>query len=379
MTPKERVLATFEHEPTDKVPIHHVGFSGKIASAILGREVFVGFGIQRWREANALWQGEEAHRTFIEKSIKDAFEVARATEQDILRLQYWRLPEKPTKKIDKFTFLYGDPKVSWRIMKFHPFSELYGVVEEYPKRKITLKDIKNIVLKMEEQLDYAPPFPDVSEERDLIKAFGDEYVVRVHGGFIQVPLNSIWLAAIVSKPDLVARYLDVQLELTLRRIRALSKAGAKLIFGGGDMAGNDGPFYSPKAFRELMVPRLRRIAEECHKYGMYYLFASDGNLWPIADDLFGRTGIDGYYEIDRRAGMDLEKLKKRFPDLVLVGNISSYTLTEGSKYDVVKETLSCLKVAKRYGGIIVGVSNAILPTTPIENVMAMIETIKKYR
>ncbi|HIE14382.1 TPA: hypothetical protein EYP70_03830, partial [Candidatus Bathyarchaeota archaeon] len=97
------------------------------------------------------------------------------------------------------------------------------------------------------------------------------------------------------------------------------------------------------------------------------------------DDLFRRTGIDGYYEIDRRAGMDLEKLKKRFPNLVLVGNISSYTLTQGSKYDVVKEALSCLKVAKRYGGIIVGVSNAILPTTPIENVMAMIETVRKYR
>ncbi|HIE13902.1 TPA: hypothetical protein EYP70_01375, partial [Candidatus Bathyarchaeota archaeon] len=290
MNPKERVLATFEHEPTDKVPIHHVGFSGKIASAILGREAFVGFGIQRWREANALWEGEEAHRTFIEKSIKDAFEVARATEQDILRLQYWRSPEKPTQKIDKFTFLYGDPKVSWRIMKFHPLSEIYEVVEEYPKRKITLKDLKNIVLKMEEQLDYASSFHEVSEERDLIKKFGDKYVVRVHGGFIQVPLNSIWLAAVVSKPDLVARYLDVQLELALRRIRALSKAGAKLIFGGGDMAGNDGPFYSPKAFRELMVPRLRRIADECHKYGMYYLFASDGNLWPIADDLFRRTG-----------------------------------------------------------------------------------------
>ncbi|RJS85996.1 hypothetical protein CW702_00190 [Candidatus Bathyarchaeota archaeon] len=379
MTPKERVLATFEHETTDKIPVHHVGFSGRVASAILGREAYVGFGIQRWREACFLLKGEEEHRKFLERSINDAFEVATATEQDILRLQYWRLKEKPTKRIDDYTFLYGDLKGSWRIMKFHPYSELYGVVDEYPKNKVTFRSIKETVERAEERLDEAPKIPDVSEERMLIERFGKEYAVRVHGGFIQVPLNSTWLAAVVSKPELVERYLDVQLELALRRIRALADAGAKLIFGGGDMAGNDGPFYSPKAFRRLMVPRLQKIAEECHKYGMYYLFASDGNLWPIADDLFGRTGVDGYYEIDRRAGMDLGKLRKRFPNLVLIGNISSYTLTEGTRDDVIKETLSCLREARRSRGIIVGVSNAVLPSTPIDNVFAMIETLRRYR
>jgi len=325
MTPKERVLATFEGELTDKVPVHHVGFSSKAAQMILGREAYVGFGIQRWREARALWEGEEAHRRFLERSLRDAYELAEATDQDILRLQYWRLKERPTRKVDDYTFFYGDPEGAWRLMKFHPSFELYGVVDQHPKERTTFESIKETVFEMEEMLDEAPSTPDISEERNLIETFGDRYAVRVHGGFLQVPLKSTWLAAVVAKPNLIARYLDVQTELALRRIRALADAGAKFIFGGGDMAGNDGPFYSPRAFRELMVPRLRIIAEECHKYGMYYLFASDGNLWPIADDLFGRTGVDGYYEIDRRAGMDLAKLRRRFPELVLVGNISSHT------------------------------------------------------
>ncbi|KYH41659.1 MAG: hypothetical protein AYL32_003590 [Candidatus Bathyarchaeota archaeon B26-2] len=379
MTPKERVLATFEGEPTDKVPVHHVGFSSKAAQMILGREAYVGFGIQRWREARALWEGEEAHRRFLERSLRDAYELAEATDQDILRLQYWRLKERPTRKVDDYTFFYGDPEGAWRLMKFHPSFELYGVVDQHPKERTTFESIKETVFEMEEMLDEAPSTPDISEERNLIETFGDRYAVRVHGGFLQVPLKSTWLAAVVAKPNLIARYLDVQTELALRRIRALADAGAKFIFGGGDMAGNDGPFYSPKAFRELMVPRLRIIAEECHKYGMYYLFASDGNLWPIADDLFGRTGVDGYYEIDRRAGMDLAKLRRRFPELVLVGNISSHTLSEGTREEVIRETLSCLREAKRSRGIIVGVSNCVLPSTPEENVKAMIETIRRNR
>jgi len=100
MTPRERILATFEHEPTDKVPIHHIGFSGDAASKILGREAYVGGGIQQWRESKALWDGEEAHREFLKRSIEDAFEVAKATDQDIIRFHYWRLPLKPTRKID---------------------------------------------------------------------------------------------------------------------------------------------------------------------------------------------------------------------------------------------------------------------------------------
>ena len=117
----------------------------------------------------------------------------------------------------------------------------------------------------------------------------------------------------------------------------------------------------------------------CRKHGMLYSYASDGNLWPVAEDLFEKSGIDGYHEIDRRAGMDLGKLKERFPRLTLLGNISSHTLHTGTKEAVIRETLSCLEAAKQYGGIIVGSSNYPVPQTPMENFWAMIETIQKYR
>ena len=89
--------------------------------------------------------------------------------------------------------------------------------------------------------------------------------------------------------------------------------------------------------------------------------------------------IDGYYEIDRRAGMDLGRLRERFPDLVLIGNVSSHTVHLGSRGEVIAEALSCLEEARRNGGIIVGTSNYFVPHTPVENVLALIEAIRQYR
>ncbi|MDI6828496.1 MAG: hypothetical protein QME62_08450, partial [Armatimonadota bacterium] len=115
MTPKERIIASLEHKPVDKVPIYHCSISSRMASLLLGREAYVGGGIQQWREAVALWNGPEAHREFIERTRRDAIDVAKALDVDMVRPSYWRMAKKPTKRIDEYTFLYGDPDASWEI------------------------------------------------------------------------------------------------------------------------------------------------------------------------------------------------------------------------------------------------------------------------
>ncbi len=380
MSPLERVMAAFEHKDYDKVPIYHIGFSSQVASVILGREAYVGGGIQQWREACALWQGADAHAEFLERSFQDALDLALTLDQDIVRISYWRLPKKPSQRLDEYTFLYGDLNGSYQVMRFDPETELYQVVDERPCPAENFEDLKRMVEEAERSLDnYRPTPEDFAFEVRAQEKIGQERLVRVNAAGLRIPWEGVWLEAVAAEPELVARWLDVQVERALRVIPLLANLGFRCIWGGGDFASEQGPFYSPKSFRELMLPRLQRITNACHKHGLFYLFGSDGNLWLVADDLFGASGVDGYFEIDRRAGMDLGQLRRRFPDLTLVGNIASYTLHQLTKDDVVAETLSCLEEAHRSGSIIVGCSNYILPSTPLENVMAMIETIQKYR
>jgi hypothetical protein len=89
--------------------------------------------------------------------------------------------------------------------------------------------------------------------------------------------------------------------------------------------------------------------------------------------------VDGYFEIDRDAGMDLRRLRQAFPHLTLIGGISSRTLHRGTRQEVVAQVLDALQAARELGSIIVGVSNYPLPGTPAENILAMLETIRDNR
>lgn len=383
MLPKERVRAAFEKAPTDRVPVHHVGFSSQVASMILGREAYVGGGIQQWREACALWQGEDAHREFLERSLRDAVELAVVADEDLVRLEYWRMPQKPSLRRDEYTFVYGDPDGDHVVYWFDPETEVYSITERHgPENVISDFDaLQKHVAALETALaDWTPTDESFANVREWIEKYGTERSIRVHAGYVAIPYDlPVWLEAILMRPDLIGRYLDTQAERFIRSLPHLAAAGAEYLFGGGDFAANTGPFYSPRAFHELMLPRLKRMTDACHAHGMFYLFASDGNLWPVADDLFGASGVDGYYEIDGRAGMDLDRLRERFPHLTCVGNLSSHTLHRGTPEEVAAEVELCMAAAGRHGGIVVGLSNYGMPGTPPENLEAMLEAIERLR
>ena len=379
MNGKERVTAAFQHQQTDVVPVCHIGFSSDIASALLGREAFVGGGSQQWREARALWRGKDAHQEFLERSFRDAIDVALAVDNDIVRPSYWRYPSQPTRQLDEYTYLYehGD-EGNWKVLNYDPVTEQTHIVDYVTKE--SAEDLEAVVEAEEKEIEgYQPSEDRFAFEIQAHRLVGHERVIRVGAGSVGIPYRQLWLEATLLRPDLVHRHLAVQVERAARNIPFLASRGFRYFFAGIDFAGNDGPMYSPKTFANLFLPALQRVSEICHQHGGAHLFASDGNIWPVANVLFGTAGIDGYYEIDRRAGMDLESLREQFPALVLLGNVSSHTVHLGSKQEVIAEAMSCLELAKRTTGVIVGTSNYFVPHTPIENVMALIETIREHR
>jgi hypothetical protein len=383
VTAKERVLATLQHRPTDVVPVHHVGFSSDVASAILGREAYVGGGIQQWREAVAHWTGPDEHAEYVERCYRDAVDLALATGSDVLRVSYWRYDRKPTKRIDENTFLYEyGPESDWRVLHYDPGSEQCDVTPYIPKPPATFETIEREVEADERSLvDSGPSTAGHEFEVRAMQEMGADYEIRVGGVGVGVPLRGVevWLEAMISRPDLVRRHLDVQVEIAKRNVRALAPLGFRHFWGGLDFASNEGPMFSPRLFRELLIPRLQDVTDECHKHGGYHFFASDGEFWSVADMLFGDEVVDGYFEIDSRAGMTMGRLRQRYPKLILIGDISSHTVHLGTKSEIVGEVMRALAVAKESGGAIVGISNQFVPHTPIDNVLTVLDTIAANR
>lgn len=381
MTSRERVEAVLDGRTPDRPPVMHVTFSSRVASEILGRKAHVGGAIQRWRESVAIWEGPDAHEAFVQRCINDAIDIAEAFGHDMIRPGYWRYRRVPTERIDEYTFRYDDPDGRWEILRLDPDTELYNPIDGSPALERVPEDLEAETEAAEQAAnDYQPTEEDFEEILAVLARKDDTHAVRVDAA--QTALSTedpLWMEASLLRPDLCERLLDSQVTRSIKKIDFLYQRGARVFFGGGDMASELGPIYSPKVFHDLLVPRLKVISDHCHKLGAAHLFCTDGNVWAVAEDFYVHSGIDGHCEFDRKAGMDILKLHERFPHITMIGNISSYTLHTGSVEDVIAETRACVEEARTTGKVIVGCSNLIVPETPMRNVEAMIKTIEKYR
>ena len=375
MTGKERVMAAFEGRECDRVPIYCAGLSCRIASHVLGREAFVGHGTQRWRESVARWEGWLDE--FEARTRHDVLEVSERLDLDLVRPAYWRYPHDPIARIDENTFKYGDEDGYWWVSRFYPETELFQDVDRAPRPEPTIEDVRRATDASEAAAESgSSPSPEsFADLQAAITFYGERRAIPGGGTGVSILRERHWLEAMALEPDTVRRYLVARAKINCRTIPIMAQMGLKILFGGGDFAGKNGPLYSPKAFHDCMLPALQIVSKCCDEHDTWHFFASDGNLWPVAEDLFGNSGVQGFYEIDRRCGMDLELLRDTFPHLKLCGGISSETVHQGTVEDVVAETQSALEVARRRGQIVVGISNQVVPVTPLENFVAMMETL----
>lgn len=377
---KDRFLLAFQHKEGDRIPLFEQEVACSVASEILGRKAYTGSVSLHKAEADAILLSENAYQEFLEKVCEDVIDLANALEFDAVKPP-WLLKERPTKKLDDYTYLYGSLDSDyWIIRKYNPETETFGVYDcsEY---RMNIDDLEKKIEKIEEEYYNAKlTKADFPELQHFIDRCGNEKEII---GFskMYIPYNpQIWLEAIIVQPTLIERWLDALVEYEKKSIMVQKELGIKVIWGGGDLASTNGVLYGPNVFRKMVLPRLKEICDYCHSLGLYYVFCSDGNLWSIADDLFIHAGVDGYGEIDVDAGMDLKELKMKYGHkITLWGGIScGKTLRLGTKEEVIETTKAAIEAAKAGGGYIFGSSNCIMSGTPIENVFAAFETAKLY-
>lgn len=380
MTSRQRIRAAFSGEAVDRVPIYCAGVHGRIADHILGRDACVGFGRQGFREAMSLWHGEDAHAEFRERTRADMIAWSEALDLDLVFTGGGGYGAKPTRLIDEHTLLFGDENATWHVMRFDPDTELFQRVDGSPIIPPELEDLDGIVERAEADAEAYSPTPDsFPVQKHVVEQVDEHREVFGAGIMVYVPREKVWLEAMLLRPELVLRWTMSLAKRAVKNARVMAQMGLWVLFGGGDFAGKNGPLYSPRSFKQCMSPAVREISRGCEEAGVLHMFASDGDLWPVADELYGNCGVHGYHEIDRRAGMDLARLRDRFPDLRLMGGIASETLHLGSPEDVRHECLTALEVARERGRIMVGASNTVVAPTPLANFDTMIETLHAGR
>lgn len=365
-----RCRATLAGQPVNQAPLYTPAISCGVASEILGRPAHTGTGSLHFAEVAAWADGEAAHAEFEARLNEDLVAVHRALDLDVLRMP-WRMNARPEARIDEFTFRFGPADGEHAVWQFQPatgdFSPCYVSPRREPPEVRLAKEIEQMESTDPETIAQTEIAPTV----ELWRRHGAEFFVVGASQHIGVGLDADDIELMVTAPDLIRRKCLLQAERAIAIGRALVAAGCPpVIFGGGDLAGNHGPFYSPRMFRELVLPGYIRALTALNALGVHHFFRSDGNLWSLVDMIFGEAACPGYGETDRDATMTVAAVRAKFPRLVIWGNVSSSLLARGTAAEVRAQAEAALEESGRRG-YFQGCSNALIQGTSLENIRAM--------
>lgn len=172
--------------------------------------------------------------------------------------------------------------------------------------------------------------------------------------------------------DLVSRLLRAVEADTLRSIElAAHRETSPLAMIYSDVAYHDRLMYGPAQMRAMgFFDDVAAICDRCHRAGLQVIFHSDGNVMEIMDDLVA-CGIDGLNPLEKAAGMDVYAIRRRWPDLILVGGMDvSRLMPFGTPAEIRTETRRMIREVGAEGGLLIGSSTEIGNDIPLENYLA---------
>jgi uroporphyrinogen decarboxylase len=153
-------------------------------------------------------------------------------------------------------------------------------------------------------------------------------------------------------------------------------------FAADDLAGQAGPLISPRLYRRLIKPRQARIIQTIKaKTKAKIFYHSCGAIDEFIPDLI-EIGVDIINPVQvSAAGMDSARLKKKYGKNLSFwggGCDTQKILNTGSPEDVRKEVQRRINDFAPGGGFVFNPVHNIQPLVPVENILAMFETARRY-
>jgi hypothetical protein len=260
----------------------------------------------------------------------------------------------------------------------------YGQPLSHPLANATLRQVH----------EYAWPNPgwmDVSHIRGDALRWNRQYAILGgdwspfwHDAIDLLGMENLYLK-MYDEPELVdavfGRLVDYYAEVS-RRIFDAAADVLDIFFIGNDLGGQTGPLLGPELFDRFVLPHLRRLIRLGHDYRLKVQLHCCGGFEPLIPALIAAE-LDGLHAVQPCCGgMDLATLKARYGKRVLFNGAvdSHHVLIEGTPESVRRKTRRVLEIMAPGGGYVAGASHDyILEETPVENVVAMFDTVAGFR
>ena len=361
MNPKERVQTALAHEQPDRVPLE-MSFTPEFA--------------QRLR-ARLFGEGGERHNPH---GGGNDYALELELGLDVLLTSVgwansYYAGEVYNPGADHYTDEWG---IAWRNIRYETrFGE--GFYTEFENPPLADDDAIG---------SYQAPDPTrpelYSSVEQAVRDFGDDHWIV---GSCQ---TTIWETAvalrgfenllmdILEDPDLVGRILDIPQEYHTAVCRRLVELGVDMVWLGDDIGGQHSMIMSPEQWRTLLKPRFAALIAELKGLNpaLKIAYHTDGYVEPVIGELI-EIGIDVLHPV-QPACMDPAALTRQYGDrLCFMGTVDEqHTLPFGSVDDVRREVEERIRTVGRDGGLILAPTHHVQLDTPIDNLLALVETAK---
>ena len=349
MTSRDRVMAAFAFEEPDRVPCW-LGASPEFRD--LARE-YLGLADD---ESLSVFLGDDFRRVFAQYRGPDV--------------------ASPTENLENPNATYRTPFGVER----HGYG--YGQPLSHPLEHATLDEV------------HAYPWPDpawmdASKIREEAATWNGQYAIL--GGdwspFFHDLIDLLGMEAFFFKmydePELVDAILTYVVDYYASVSQHIFDQAADVIdifFIGNDFGGQTGPLMGEKLFRRFMLPHLKRLVNLGHDYRLKVMMHCCGGFAPLIPSMV-EIGLDGLQALQPSArDMEPAKLKAAFGDKIVMNGCidTQHVLIEGTPDLARKKTRQVMDTMKPGGGYVCSPSHDyLLPETPLENVLALYETVRE--
>lgn len=265
--------------------------------------------------------------------------------------------------------------------------------------------IDDAALNVEDNLEEFGPISDddlayFAAEADRLYTQTDKAIIASFGGtsfgdIAMVPATQLkhpkgirdiaeWYMSTVTRKEYVRKIFERQCELGLANLAKLhavvGERVAAVFVTGTDFGQQTGNFISRRAYRDLFMPFHRAINDWVHANTMWKTFIhSCGSVIGLLPD-FIEAGFDILNPVQcSAAGMDPATLKARFGEQITFwggGVDTQNTLPFGTADDVRREVTERLRIFGPGGRFIFNPIHNVQARVPLENLLAMYETVR---
>ncbi len=194
-----------------------------------------------------------------------------------------------------------------------------------------------------------------------------------------------WYVSLSTRRDYIYKVFEGHTAINLGNLEKIHQAVGDrpmvVYLTGTDFGAQNGPFISPKTYRDLFFPFHKMVNDWVHQHTSWKTFIhSCGSVWALLDD-FIAAGFDILNPVQTSAAdMDPRELKKKYGDRVTFwggGVDTQKTLPFGTPDEVRRQVRERIKTFGPGGGFVFCAVHNIQALVPVENLLAMFETARE--